>query len=275
MEYGSIHLSSINNNLKKLGKIKADNGPSDFPNFSSFIETASHISMKSNGKFSLKELESSKLNSLEMSKIKQVAKRSKKRYTIEQQPCSSVFKQEGDYFFDCTNTKAPDGSLTEKEWCYIDSPEAGGKTWDYCSPIMDFDKIREANQKKMANVASEAKKLAETIIKNTKPAQEALDKLKEVKEEQQKISSDIGDFAKEINSIKNSIQNLFGQKKRWKDLEDQCADIGEKTQKKLHQKTLDEANNAPTLADPTDEFIKSEEAFNKQKNCNFHSKEND
>merc|ERR1712032_1186427 len=132
-----------------------------------------------------------------------------------------------------------------------EAPETGGKTWDFCSPIMDFDKVREENQNLIGRVATEAKKLSDKIKEDTKPAQDALDKLKDVKEEQQKLSSDISDFAKEINSIKNSVQNLFGQKKRWKELEEECADIGEKTQKKIKQKAEEEANNTPTPADPT------------------------
>ena len=261
MDVGSPHFSSINpKNSRKMGRSKNDNGP-----YSSFLETASRSTLRTSGKLSLKELNTMNLNTLDMSKIKNGAKRAKKRYTIDQHPCSPVFKQEGEYFFDCTNTKAPDGSQTKKEWCYIESPETGGKTWDFCSPIMDFDKVREENQNLISKVASEAKKLAEKIKEDTKPAQDALDKLKDVKDEQQKLSSDISDFSKEVNSIKNSIQNLFGQKKRWKELEDECADIGEKTQKKLQEKAQEEANNVPTLADPTEEYIKAEEAFNKQK----------
>jgi hypothetical protein len=204
------------------------------------------------------------LNSMEMSKAKNGAKRAKKRYTVEQQPCSPVFKQDGDFFFDCTNTKAPDGSQTKKEWCYIDAPESGGKTWDYCSPIMDFDKVREENQTLIAKVASEAKKLSEKLKEDIRPGQDALDKLEDVKQEQQKLSSDISDFAKEVNSIKNSVKNLFGQKKRWSQLEDECAELGEKIQKKMQEKAQEEANNIPTPAETTVEFIHAEEAFNLQ-----------
>merc|ERR1712032_346628 len=197
----------------KLGKTKHDNGP-----FSSFLELAasSRFKSKTSGKLSMKELDTLKLSSMDMSRIKNGAKRAKKRYTTDQEPCSPVFKQDGDYYFDCTNTKAPDGSQTKKEWCYIENPEVGGKTWDYCSPIMDFDKVREENQRLIANVASDAKKLSDKIKEDTKPAQDALDKLKDVKEEQQKLSSDVSDFAKEINSIKNSVQNFFGEKKKKK-----------------------------------------------------------
>jgi hypothetical protein len=261
MDMESTNFSTINKkNSNKLGKTKFYNGP-----FSSFLETSSLTKSRTSGKFSLQELETLKLTTSELSRLKNGAKRSKKRYTIEQKPCSSVFKQDGEYFFDCTNSKAPDGSNTNKEWCYIENPETGGNSWDYCSPVMDFDKLREENQRLIQKFANDAKSLSDKINDEIRPTLDTLDRLGDVKEQQQKISSDISDFNKEIDSIKNSIDNLYGQKRIWKKLEDDCAELGEKIEKKTQEKMIEDEKNVPTLADPTLDFIKSEEAFNKQK----------
>ena len=55
-------------------------------------------------------------------------------------------------------------------------------------------------------------------------------------------------------------------------MEDECADLGEKIQKKMQEKAQEEANNIPTPADTTEDFIKSEEAFNKQSIATFLQK---
>ncbi len=60
---------------------------------------------------------------------------------------------------------------------------------------MDYDKLREENQQQMSKMGSEAKKLGEHIS-NTGKAMEAFDKLKQVKETQQILSSKLNNFAK-------------------------------------------------------------------------------
>ena len=213
---------------------------------------------------SLSELNRLKLSTTELNKIKQGGERSKKRYTLEQKPCSPVFKQEGEYFFDCTNTKAPDGAQTNREWCYIESPESGGKTWDYCIPIMDYDKLREENSNLMNAMGTQAKKLAEQVAGTCGPANEALDKLKDVKDQQQKLGSLLNNFAKDVDNIKNGMQNLENQKKIWKNLENQCVGIAAKCEEKIKQKQQELVNNIPVSIEPTDDLVNLEQKANKQ-----------
>src|SRR5689334_4942514 len=66
-----------------------------------------------------------------------------KRYTEDGTLCASPFQHNGQIFFDCTNTRSPDGQMKEKEWCYVDETAKGDKPWDYCRPIIDYDKIRD------------------------------------------------------------------------------------------------------------------------------------
>lgn len=257
----------VKRNMKIGNKLKNDNGA--FENkvheiFSSFIETSSQTKVKTGGKLSLSELSTFKLTDREMLKIKQGSQRSKKRYTLETKPCSPVFKQDSEYYFDCTNSKAPDGSQTNREWCYIESPEVGGKTWDFCVPIMDYDKLREENQQLMTNYGTQAKKLSEAISNTTGPAMDAIDKLKQIKESQQKLGLKINNFAKDVANIKNGVKNLYNQKNIWKKIEDKCATIADKIDKKIKEKLQEQSNNIPTPLEPTDEIVKSEEVANKQ-----------
>ncbi len=244
-----------------------DNGPievNSYQLFTSFIESKVQTRAKTSGHLGLNELSRLKLSEREQLLIKQGAQRSKKRYTLEQKPCSSAFKQDGEYYFDCTNVKAPDGAQTNREWCYIESPEVGGKTWDYCTAIMDYDKLREENSSIMNKMGTEAKKLAEQIAGTTGPATNALERLKEVKDLQQKLGAQLNNFAKDINNIKNGVQNLFNKKNIWKKLEDQCASIAAKAEIKLKARQEELANNIPAAVDATTEFVKLEEKANKQ-----------
>ena len=69
----------------------------------------------------------------------------KKRTTQDGRTCSQAFVQDGKTYFDCTNARSPDGQMKNKEWCYVDLSQQGAKKWDYCKPIMDYDKVRAAN----------------------------------------------------------------------------------------------------------------------------------
>jgi len=270
LSYQRVELSKakISNRLKKSSYgIEKDNISDTYFTdgvFSSFIESAAQTKLKSSGRLTMNELERMKLSTNDLEKIKQGSQRSKKRYTNEQKPCSSVFKQDGEYFFDCTNSKAPDGSQTNREWCYIESPETGGKTWDFCLPIMDYDKLREENQQQMAKIGTEAKKMAEQISNTTGPALDSLDKLKQVKESQQKLGSQLNNFAKDVSNIKSGIQNLFNQKNVWLGLENECTSLANKIEQKMKEKAQEQLSSAPVAIEPTEELVKMEEKFNKQ-----------
>ena len=69
------------------------------------------------------------------------------RYTKDGRMCASLFIFEGTTYEDCAITRTPDGQNNKEEWCYISSPERGEKTWDYCKPILNYDKVREEAQR--------------------------------------------------------------------------------------------------------------------------------
>lgn len=230
----------------------------------SFLETSSHSKVKSSGKVSVSELSRLNISEMEMLKIQQASQRSKKRYTLEEKPCSPIFKQDGEYYVDCTSSRAPDGSQSNREWCYIQSPELGGKTWDFCLEIMDYDKLREKNQELMTSYGREAKKLAETISNITGSAMVALNKLKQIQTKQEQLNSKLNSSGKDLSSIKNGVQSLYAERSIWKKLEDQCVIIAENIEQKIKEKQQEMLNSIPTPIEPTEEVIKTEEIKNRQ-----------
>jgi len=227
-------------------------------------KTVSKVLDKSNHKINSKEL--SKLeNKLEMELYSKQAKRGKKRYTIDNRLCQNPFKHKGEYFFDCTSTETPDNTQTEKEWCYVDSPQAGDKTWEYCIPILDYDKVREYVQIEMKKISIDAKKLNEDVINVISPAQAALDELRKIKESQSSISTKISELSNEITIISNNIINLNDLKTRWRRLEDQSTDTAGQIEQKVMERMSLESNNFNKVLENTPDIIKAEESSNKQK----------
>lgn len=67
----------------------------------------------------------------------------RKRLTTDGKKCASSFSANGQTFSDCTDSKAPDGTISKKEWCELDQDEISPRRWGYCIPEMNYDKIRE------------------------------------------------------------------------------------------------------------------------------------
>jgi hypothetical protein len=76
-----------------------------------------------------------------------LSKRKKnKRKTVAGLKCADTFTTDNGWrtvWYDCSNRNTPDGKITEKEWCEIDKKEKAEKKWDYCQPILDYNKVRE------------------------------------------------------------------------------------------------------------------------------------
>ena len=70
----------------------------------------------------------------------------RKRYTKDGRKCAENFVQDGKVYGDCTTSESPDGQIKNEEWCYVEAPEKGAKQWDYCKPVMDWDKARQKAQ---------------------------------------------------------------------------------------------------------------------------------
>jgi len=117
--------------------------------------------------------------------LSQLQSKKRKRYTQDGRICAAAFVQDGKTFFDCTSTRSPDGELKNREWCYVDPTQKGDKIWDYCKPIMDYDKVREANQ----------------------------NLLKEI------IDNKVNLLLKDISTSNNNLANLYSIKTQWENEE--------------------------------------------------------
>lgn len=151
--------------------------------------------------------------------LSQLQSKKRKRYTQDGRLCAAAFVQDGKTFFDCTSTRSPDGELKNREWCYVDPTQKGDKIWDYCKPIMDYDKVREANQNLLKEITIEARKTNAEIEKFVSPAQNALDELKRVKEGQADLDNKVNLLLKDISTSNNNLANLYSIKSQWENEE--------------------------------------------------------
>lgn len=193
------------------------------------------------------------------------SKRGKKRYTIDNRLCQTPFKHKGNYFFDCTSIETPDNSQTGREWCFVDSPQSGDKTWEYCIPILDYDKVREFVQSEFRNISIKAKKQTEDFKDTLTPAQGALNELKNLKNSQSHMSVRLADLANDISILNNNLVNLNDYRSHWIKLEEQSTLIGQEIEKKTLEKMSLEATNFSHTLEVTPDILRKEEKQNKQK----------
>ena len=77
--------------------------------------------------------------------------------------CASKFIQSGKVYTDCTIVASPDGKNNKREWCYVDAIAGGTPNWDYCSPILDYDVIREQANIIQTTFLPELRKAVEVV----------------------------------------------------------------------------------------------------------------
>ena len=157
--------------------------------------------------------------------LAQLQSRKRKRYTQDGRLCASAFVQDGKTYFDCTSTRSPDGEMKNKEWCYVDPEAKGTKIWDYCKPIMDYDKVREANQKCLKEITVACRKTNAEIEQYITPAQNSIDELKRVKDGQEDIDNKVSLLIREISTINNNLANLYSIKTQWENEENKIISI--------------------------------------------------
>jgi len=126
--------------------------------------------------------------------------------------CSKQFAQDGKTFFDCTKARTPDGELSSREWCYVDSTYKTGKKWDYCIPIMDFDRVRAASNNSLKDLTKTSTSINSQISMNITPAQRSLDLLNKVKSFQDDLQNKINELNKVITVINQNIFKLIKAK---------------------------------------------------------------
>ena len=136
------------------------------------------------------------------------------RKTEDNRRCAKAFVFEKKTYFDCTKARSPDGNISDKEWCFVDGLSSSQETrnWNYCVPIMDFDRIRLANFKALMELTKLTTKINTDISQNLGPSQKASDDLKKVKHLQEALENKINALLKTVASINDNLTKLFATK---------------------------------------------------------------
>lgn len=193
---------------------------------------------KNNGAFSFIDLKDNEkleenVNAEELNKLEnnlkemfmaQLVERRKKRFTEDGRLCAAAFVQDGVTYFDCTSARAPDGSSKNKEWCYVEIGSKGS-SWAYCKPIMDYDKVREANQKYLSKLTIECRKINDELEQYISPATEALNQLKVLRSGQAELDNKVNLMIRDVETLYNNLGNLYNLKSKWELKEKKCIGI--------------------------------------------------
>ena len=167
-------------------------------------------------------------SSMSLNYIMNTASSKKKRYTKDGRKCALAFKQDGVTYTDCTSAKTPDGQIPKEEWCYIDNPEKGTKTWEYCIPVMDWDKVRGKTQDMLNDFVMEIRGSKSTVNKGMIPGNEMIRKVKQIEEETNEIDRKVSELDEIEGVIKNNMNALTDAKIQWELLEEQCVNLQSK-----------------------------------------------
>jgi hypothetical protein len=184
----------------------------------------------------------------------------RKRYT-KIGPCASAFVVDNQTHTDCViNVTPPGGGDATKEWCYLDSswPVEGNKNWDYCIPIMDYDKVRLANQMEMLEIIKSLRQLENEISNVLLPGQQALADLKRVKNGQAEIDSKIATLLQAMGTLGINIKNLYDLKEQWTKEEQKAVEAASIRDKKLSELSEAEKNSLTVLMDTSEETLRKE-----------------
>jgi len=104
--------------------------------------------------------------------------------------------------------------MKNEEWCYIADVHSG-KSWEYCKPILDYDIIREDNQKLLLDIGKKALSTNESIKQNIVPAKNALGELKKIQIEQADLDTNISTQQKTIFNINTNLKSLLSSQEIW------------------------------------------------------------
>jgi Fibronectin type II domain len=148
----------------------------------------------------------------------------KKRHTTDGRMCALAFVQDRVTYYDCTTARNPAGEISSKEWCYVD-PTEKGSNWGFCKSIMDYDKVREANQNYLSELTVECRKVNDEIEAYINPSVESLNYLKDVKEGQADLDNKVNLFKRDITVLNRNLLELYNIKRNWESEEINCISI--------------------------------------------------
>jgi hypothetical protein len=163
-------------------------------------------------KFNTQEL--AKLENQLKEKLKSQMILRRRRYTIDNRPCAAAFAQDGKTYFDCTLARSPDGNIPTKEWCYVDIG-VEGKYWDFCEPVLDYDKVRKENQQHLSDLTIEAIKVNNELETHISPMEASLNEVSNLNEDQSNLENKLNLLLRDKSAIENNLLSLKGFQKTW------------------------------------------------------------
>lgn len=168
----------------------------------------------------------------------------KTRWTQDGRMCAHAFVQDGETYFDCTKSRSPDGLMNNKEWCYVENPEAGTKAWDYCKPTMDYDEVRKYNQNSQKQMTIQVNQLNKSIQQNIQPAQETLTELKKLQSGQESLFKRINEMFKSLEYLAKNMEKLYKTKAAFENQKEVIKNLDFQIEKMKEKQTeIDEKEN--------------------------------
>lgn len=151
--------------------------------------------------------------------------RKQHRRTFDGRLCAAAFVQEDHTYTDCTDARAPDGSIGRGEWCYVEVQLLGKglKDWGYCIPPIDYDKVRMKVREAFEMKEAEAEKMIARLDGSSKRVSDMMsrfnsvcgarhdsltsrvDKSTEILEKAEKSLKKIESTSAQIEMVKNAM----------------------------------------------------------------------
>jgi hypothetical protein len=74
----------------------------------------------------------------------------------------------------CTDSPSPKGD-SGRSWCYVEAQLAGGSSWNYCAPVVDYDILRKEAAASLSTKVDDVRGFVSKLGKAQKAAEIALD----------------------------------------------------------------------------------------------------
>lgn len=151
------------------------------------------------------------------------------RKTQDGRLCSKSFYHNGVKYNDCTKTTLPTGMPTSREWCYVaDDQSLMGSKWDFCTEIMDYDKIRQINYKLKRELVKETKELQNSLSLNVAPAKNTLDSMQKIKQNQTNLLNNLNTLKEDLKLLDLEINKVLNTKVSIDELNQNLLDLENK-----------------------------------------------
>ncbi len=144
------------------------------------------------------------------------------------------------------------------------------KKWDYCRPIIDYDKVREKNQYELNVITVEARKVNAELIDLIKQSEFAMKELKGIRDGHAELDKQILLMTRATKATEYNLGNLYALEVKWKNAEDRAIAIGKLIEKAEAEKRKNELKKAKEkkIYYPTDKLTMEVQEREKNRKLN-------